>query len=290
MGVSPEQIHVVGGLVASWDEIPLEWRKLREHFKDVKFFFYDDTREGTNNYQPSIQSHLLEKHWLENPYLENESVFFHDADFIFTKPFDFTPFLQDKIWYFSDTISYIGYDYISSKGDEIIDTMCDIAFIDKELVKQNQSNSGGAQKLIKKVPHWYWKEAFDLQMRWWREIPPISQKIANEKKESGEDYLQLQHWTMSMWAELWMAWIMGRETRVPKEFDFHFAIDNINRWDDRYFFHNAGVTDSNQGMFFKGLFNDKLPYGYEIPNMRDNVTGYKYYQLVQEVGRNSCLI
>lgn len=290
MGVSPEQIHVVGGLVPSWDEIPLEWRKLREHFQGVNFFFYDDTRDGTNNYQPSIQAHLLEKHWLENPYLENESVFFHDADFIFTKPFDFTPFLQDDIWYFSDTVSYIGYDYISSKGDLIIDTMCSIADIDKELVKENQLNSGGAQKLIKKVPHWYWKESFDLQLRWWREIPPISKKIDNEKKENDEDYLQLQHWTMSMWAELWMGWIMGRETRVVKEFDFHFAIDNIDNWDNRYFFHNAGVTDANQGMFFKGIFNDKLPYGYEIPNMRDNVTGYKYYQLVQEVGKNSCLI
>ena len=289
MGVSPEEIHVVGGLVPSWGEAPLEWKKLQEHFKGVQFFFYDDTRDGSNNYQPSIQAHLLEKHWLENPYLENESVFFHDADFIFTKPFDFTPFLQDDIWYFSDTISYIGYDYISSKGDEVIDTMCKIADIDKQIVKDNQLNSGGAQKLIKNVPSQYWKDSFDLQLKWWREIPPISAKIAAEKKKLDEDYLQLQHWTMSMWAELWMAWKIGRETKVPKEFDFHFAIDNIENWYNRSFYHNAGVVGPDTGVFFKGLFNDKLPYGYEIPNPNYKVTGWHYYQLIQEVGKTSCL-
>ena len=289
MGVSPEQIHVVGGLVPSWEETPLEWRKLQQHFKDVKFFFYDDTRDGTNNYQPSIQAHLLEKHWKQNPWLEKEAVFFHDADFIFTKPFDFTPFLQDDIWYLSDTISYIGYDYISSKGDEVIDTMCEIAEIDKQLVKDNQMNSGGAQKLMKNVTSQYWKDTFDLQLRLWREVPSVSKKIANKKKELGEDYLQLQHWTMSMWAELWMAWKYGNETRVPKEFDFHFAIDNIDNWYNRSFFHNAGVVGPDTGVFFKGLFNDKLPYGYRIPNPNIKVTGWHYYQLIQEVGKTSCL-
>jgi len=285
MGVSPENIHVVCGLDLNEKEIPLSWQKLKNHFTKVNFFFYYDTRERNNTYQPSIQAHLLEKHWLANPDLEKKSVFFHDSDFVFTKPLDFEPFLKDDIWYLSNTISYIGYNYISSKGEEIIDAMCDIAEIDKELVKNNQKKSGGAQKLIKNVPSWYWNKVYKLQLEWWNKIPPISKRIAKNTK----NYTELQHWTMSMWAELWMAWKIGKETKVPKEFDFNFATDNISDWFTKYFYHNAGVINENQGMFFKGLFNNKLPYDYEIKNPKFDVTSWKYYQLIKEVGKKSCL-
>ena len=49
----------------------------------------------------------------------------------------------------SDTISYIGYDYIKSKGDDILKTMLDIVGIDEDVVKNNQNNSGGAQYILK---------------------------------------------------------------------------------------------------------------------------------------------
>lgn len=289
MGILPPQIHVVLGLDVSTGKIPDDWLKLQERYVGVQFFFYDDTR-GINTYQPSLQAHILEKHWKANPYMEREDVFFHDADFIFTKPFDFTPFLQDDIWYLSDTVSYIGGEYIKSKGDIVLDTMCEIAGLESDFVLQQQKNSGGAQKLMKKVPTQYWKDAYDLQMELWEKIPPISQKIDAQKKKDGEDYLMLQHWTMSMWAELWMAWKYGRETCVPKEFNFFFAIDHIDRWEDYAFFHNAGVVDNKQGIFFKGDFNDKLPYGHKIDNPNKEVTGWKYFEFIQEVGKNSCLI
>jgi len=290
MGISPKQIHVVCGLDSSWEDTPLDWIKLQNHFKDVNFFFYEDTRGETHGYQPSIQAHLLHKHWLANPWLESMNIFFHDSDFMFTKRMDFTPFLSDDKWYFSDTISYIGYDYISSKGDEVIDKMCEIAEIDKQIVKDNQLNSGGAQKLIKNVPIKYWEDVYDLQVRLWREVPPVSNKIKAEKDELGEDYLVLQHWTMSMWAELWMAWKYDIETRVPKEFDFHFAIDPISEWEQRTFFHNAGVLQTQQDThFFKGLFDSKLPYDYDLKDPNMNVVGFNYYHFIKYVGSKSCL-
>lgn len=288
MGVNPSDIHVVCGLERGKD-IPEDWLKLQNHYSDVNFFFYDDGRVN-NPYQPSLQAHILEKHWMAYPELEQETVFFHDADFIFTKPFDFTPFLQDDIWYMSDTCSYIGAKYIRSKGEEVFQAMMDIAGLDPDFVIEQELNSGGAQKLMKNVPAEYWGLSYNMQMELWREIPKISQRIKKEKDAAGENYMVLQHWTMSMWSELWMAWKLGRETRVPKEFNFHFAIDHIDRWLDYSFFHNAGVVDGNSGMFFKGEFNDKLPYGYEIPNAKTNVTGWKYFQYIQEVGKKSCLV
>lgn len=289
MGIDPHDIHVVLGLDIAKPGIPEQWLKLQNHYKDVKFFFYDDTR-GINSYQPSLQAHILEKHWKANPHLQYMPIFFHDADFIFTKPFDFTPFLQDNVWYMSDTVSYIGGKYISSKGEKVLKAMCSLAGLTPEFVLSQEKNSGGAQKLMKEVPTEFWTNSYNLQMALWREIPKISQKIKEEKDKAGEPYMVLQHWTMSMWSELWMAWKLGRETRVPKEFNFHFAIDHIDRWEQYAFFHNAGVVDGNKGLFFKGMFDHKLPYGHVIENANKSVTGWKYFEYIQEVGKKSCLV
>jgi hypothetical protein len=289
MGVSPQQIHLVQGLVPSWKEIPLEWKKLIKNFPGVQFFFYNDTREH-NNYQPSIQAHLLYKHWITNPLIEKEHIFFHDSDFVFTKPFDFEPFLHDSIWYLSDTISYIGAEYISSKGEDILDKMCEVADISKELVRRNQGGSGGAQKLMKEVPAQYWKDSYELQLKLWKEIPPVSTRIGKEKEANGESYHPLQHWTMSMWSELWTAWKYGRLTAVPEEFNFMFYTNGVNDWETFGFYHNAGVLGTQKDRFFKGKYdNGILPYGDIVENIDTTLAGYKYYLLVQEVGKTSCL-
>jgi hypothetical protein len=291
MGIDPCNIQVVLGYDKTKLKLLDDWLKLKLYFKDVNFYFYPDTREGNNSYQPSLQAHILEKHWIQNPWLEHHSVFFHDADFLFTRPFDFTPFLQDDYWYFSDTISYIGGEYIRSKGEVVLDKMCEVAEIDKQMVLDRQSHSGGAQKLIKGVTADYWRKVFDTSMKLWKEIPPVSAEIAKEKKEKGEHYHTLQHWTMSMWAELWEGWKMGYETRVPKEFDFMFATNPIKDWDKYAFFHNAGVVgNQNDKMFFKGLFNDKLPYDYELKEPNKDLASYKYYEWVKKVGKKSVLL
>ena len=209
MGVNPQSIHVVLGYEPNLKEMPSQWLKLQNHFKNVNFFFYPDTRDGSNSYQPSLQAHILEKHWIQNRWLEKEMVFFHDADFLFTKPFDFTPYLYDAYWYFSDTISYIGGEYIRSKGERVLEKMCEVAEIDKQLVLDRQEHSGGAQKLIKYVPYHYWKSVFDTSMKLWEEIPPVSAEVGKDI----ENYHPLQHWTMSMWAELWEGWKLGFESR-----------------------------------------------------------------------------
>jgi hypothetical protein len=275
-------VHIVLGYGDS--TISNDWINLKNKFKDANFYFYPDTRVN-NNYQPSIQAHILEKHWKSNKWLEKESVFFHDSDFIFTRPFDFKPFLNDDIWYLSDTISYIGAEYIKGKGEEVLDFMCNLANIEKDLVIGNEKGSGGAQKLIKNVPTEYWSDVFDLQMKFFNETHKVSAKI---KKEKGKTYHELQHWTASMWAELWTAWKYGFKTEVPKEFDFLFYTNHIKDWDRLSFYHNAGVVNTNDGMFFKGMYSENLPYNKDL-DIRTDLAGFNYYKLVQKVGKTSCL-
>ena len=291
MGVPPQQIHLVNGLDREWKEIPENWRKLQKKFTSVNFWFYYDTRPLDNNYPPSLQAHLLEKHWIHNPHLEQETVFFHDADFILTRPFDFTPFLQDDHWYLSNTISYIGAEYIRSKGEEVLDKMCEIADIDKRFVVYNQGGSGGAQKLIKSVDSKYWKDVYDLSMRFWREVPLVSERIKKEKQSKGEPYHELQHWTMSMWAELWTGWKLGKSTRVVKEFNFMFATNPIGDWETYPFFHNAGVMSNDRDkLLYKGDYDTRLPYKLGLLDADKTKASFKYYQWVKEVGKTTCLI
>jgi len=292
VGIPPQSTHIVQGLYQY--TIPDEWLRLQQKYPLVKFFFYKDTRPGIDgDYPPSLQAHILEKHWLHNPSLQNEDVLFIDSDCLFTRMPDFTDKLRDRKWYFSNTISYVGAEYILSKGEEILDKMTEIVGIDKELVIKNQLNSGGAQKLIKNVDANYWKSVYTKSLELFRVVTPFCNNVFTERKKMGKnDIYPLQIWTASMWVELWEGWKRGHEVVVPDDMDFMFYTNGIGDWDKKrfMFYHNAGVSHDNDGMFFKGRWTNELPYYTELQNPRTDVAGYKYYKLLKQVGENTCLI
>lgn len=277
LGYKEEDIHVVAGYL---EEIPDSWHKLKENFPNIGIYLYQDTM-GECDYPPAIQAHILEKHFIQHAYLKDCSVFFHDCDFLFTRYFDFTPFLNDDKWYFSDTISYIGANYIKSKDESILDGMCQIIGIDRSVVEANQENSGGAQKLMKNIDASYWAEVY----KGCRDIYTYLRSVSHLKKE-GDPY-GIQCWTASMWAELWVAWRRGHEVVVPREFDFCWATCPSERWDYVHFFHNAGVPNSSQGMFFKAAYIDKFPFN-ETLDIDKSRCSYMYYQAMKSI--NSCLV
>lgn len=279
IGYNSEDIHVVGGY---YKEIPESWFRLQNHelFKDVEFFLYEDDRKE-DFYPPSVQSYILAKHFDEHKYLANYSIFFHDCDFLFTRYLDFTPYLHNNNWYFSDTVSYIGANYIKSKDESILDGMCQIVGVDKSLVEANQMNSGGAQKLMKNINGDYWRLVYKHS----NELYKYLKSVSHLKKE-GDPY-GIQIWTASMWAELWTAWKLGHNVVVPKEFDFCWATCPVDRWKDVYFFHNAGVPDTKQGMFFKADYIDSYPFNEKL-NVNDSRCSYMYYTLLKSI--DSCLV
>lgn len=278
LGYNPSDIHVVGGYI---DEPDHSWNKLIRKFKDVNICLYRDDMGDDVNYQPAIQSHLLEKHFIKFPELSDCAVFFHDADFIFTRYFDFSNYINDDTWYFSDTISYIGAEYIKSKGDQVLDIMCQTVGIDRKVVEYNQNNSGGAQKLMKNVTPEYWREVYVNSLK----LYDVLNKVKHIKRK--DDAFGIQIWTASMWAELWTAWKFGYNVSVPKEFDFCWATCNSSRWDDLYFFHNAGVPNGNSGMFFKADYIDHFPYNSNLA-VDKNRCSSKYYEIIKSI--DTCLI
>ena len=299
LGYNGNYIDVIG---AFNKESPIadSWLKLQQKFPYVRFFFYQDDME-VRNYQPAVQANVLKKHFAMHPYLSEEAIFFHDCDFVFTKFFDFTPFLADDKWYFSNTISYVGHKYIDSKGTKtvkeivsvdgeeqevertLLDKMCQVVGICGCSVRGRNDKSGGAQKLMKNVSAEYWVEVETDAISLYNWLLEEKDKFSVTGKND------IQVWTASMWSELWNAWKRGHEVEVPEEFNFAFATDHVDKWESLSFFHNAGVMNDKQELFFKAAYMNKYPYNTDV-EVNPEKCSKRYYDLIQEVGKKSVLI
>jgi hypothetical protein len=244
MGINPNQIDIV--CYKENGVLPDAWSKLANHYP-ARFLFYDCTRE-TRHYISSIRPNILKQHWERFPELKDEVIFYHDCDITFTKPptsWITEEMLTDDKWYGSDTQFYISAEYIRGKGEIILDAMCDIVGIDKELVISNEMNCIGAQYLMKGIDADYWAECEKDSERLFKEITDLN----NEIKKETPNYHELQIWTADMWSVLWNGWKRGYETVVHENFLFSWGTSSEEDYNKTNIFHNAGVTDNKSELF-----------------------------------------
>ena len=259
MGIKPHQIHVLF-VILNGTQPSEESLKLKQ--LGVNVHHYEDTRID-KRYIPTLRPLILSKWLKENPEF-GECYFYHDSDIIFRELPDFESLMDDEFSYLSDTISYIGYDYIKECSKryedvhiqlyegELLDRMCNVIGISPDVVKENQLNSGGAQYLIKNTDYLYWEKVFEDSENLYRmlfnfhKIHPIQHEI--------------QMWTSDMWAVLWNLWLRGNETRVTKKLSFSWATDTIEQYENKPILHMAGVThDLSNTKFYKGEFINVNP-------------------------------
>lgn len=282
---------------------------------NLTFYYHADTR-ATKHYPSSIRPNLLKQHFAAHP--EIKTFFYHDCDMIFTKKdLDFTPFLQDDICYGSDVRFYIGHDYIASKEHNVLEYMCQIAQIPLRVVRDNEHNCIGAQYLIKNVTPDFWEEVEKISEELFLKITTrnkyikasypksyasgendkgmwdvynakdktweydFTREVAEQRAAQLSNYHELQIFASDMWAVLWCLWKLGKQTVPHKFFDFAWATDTIERYNECNIYHNAGVTESGHGLFFKGEFQDKVP----DKNLRVNPNSAcsPYYELVKQI-------
>ena len=271
--INQKDIHIISGIQhLGIDEY---FSILQKKYPNVLFKFYNDTREYYM-YQPSIKPHLIYKHYLEHPELQKENIFLMDSDTALIRSIDFSDMLNDNIWYLSDTNSYLNYDYIISRGRNILDKMLEVADISEHVVKNNNNNSGGGHYLIKSIDSIFWKEVEDLSIRLYKEI--TSMYSTQPPPENGNN--QLQIWTAEMWAMIWIAWKRGIMTLTHPNLDFCWANNNIERWDETSIFHNAGVTCGCQNLFKKSNYINKFPdLNLEIDKEK---CSFNYYNILKD--------
>jgi len=261
---------------------------VEQKFKNVaNFYYYPDTRKLPIEYISSIRPNILKQHFKQYKYLQDDCIFYHDCDIVFSKYPSFLKRLSqnDNNWYVSDTKGYIGYEYIKSKGEDVLEKMCEIVGINKELVKRKEYQSGGAQYLLKGLDSQFFNKMEEDCERLFKEITQLN----NQKKSENPNYHEIQIWCSDMWSILWSGWMRGYHTNIIPELDFCWATDSVDNWDKKYIFHNAGVTDDRVELFNKSKFTNRLPFLLE-DSFDKNRASYKYFEIIKLIGEKSCLL
>jgi hypothetical protein len=168
--------------------------------------------------------------------------------------------LNDDICYLSDTIGYIGYDYImdccrryesqhpTSEKGQLLKEMADTIGISVDLIKENQKNSGGGQYIIKNTDYKLWEKIYLDSFTLYNNMLIYQRKFPINPG-------QIQFWTAEMWAVLWNLWMFDYKTKVVDEIGFSWATDNIEKYKKYPILHMAGVTDDlKKTKFYKGDF------------------------------------
>lgn len=284
MGVNPNHIDIV-----CWKPngiVPDEWSKLANGYA-ARFFFYDDTRK-TKGYISSIRPNILKQHFQKYTHLERETIFYHDCDIIFTKPIKewiTDEMIGDEKWYGSDTRWYIGHDYIISKGEDVLDKMCEITGIGKHIIQENELNSIGAQYIMKGINWWYWDRVERDSERLYTEITELN----NEKIKEDPKHHPLQIWCADMWGVLWGAWRLGFQTICDDRLQFSWGTSNTQDYHKMNIMHNAGVVDGNNGLFFKGMWINELPFNKNL-DIKEGTASWFYYNEIRKLETKSVLI
>jgi hypothetical protein len=274
LGINPNDIHVVFSTLGN-NILSEGANSLKE--LGINVHTYKDGRTN-KTYIPSIKPYLISK-WLEQYPQFGNCFFLHDADIIFRELPNFDELLNDNISYLSDTIGYIGYEYImdcckryekqhpTTNQGQLLQEMCDIIGIDVNIVKDNQLNSGGGQYIIKNTDHKLWEKIYN-------DSTPLYSQMLDYQKRYPINPGQIQFWTAEMWSVLWNLWLYGIETKITKELDFSWATDNIDVYNKKPILHMAGVTDNLKlTKFYKGEYIniDPIQKLKETPNHFDYI-------------------
>lgn len=243
-----------------------------------RVFLINDTRnEFEKEYIPSIRPHILSKFFQKAEKLfKDKPVFYHDSDILFTDQINIET--KKNHVYVSDTISYIGSKYILSKSDELFLKMCEIVGIDPEIVKKNENNSGGAQYLFPPnfLTHEYWNKVFFDSVK----LYELMINTAGEYTPSGGT--PIQAWTADMWCVLWNIWLFGGKSKIHKELKFSWPTYNIKEWENYKIYHNSGVTEKMEDLFFKGRYTNKTPFNDDLSYVNKNKCSFKYVEQINK--------
>lgn len=236
-------------------------RELPIKYPEVNFYWYEDTANILENYVqpyqyiPLLRPYVLGKHFKEFPELTEKAVLYIDSDVIWTKNPDFLDkYKDDEVCYLSDTKSYLGIDYWDSKVNDVkpemveayksfdsLELVANRVGISREIIKENDGGTGGAQYLLKGIDSKFWNDVFSACVIIRASLSSHMPGSINSKYFESENK-GFQSWTADMWAVLWNLWKRGMKTVTPPEMDFAWATSSIELYDKVYIYHNAGAT------------------------------------------------
>jgi hypothetical protein len=248
---------------------------------------FEDTREDNLRYQPTIRPHILKKFFKENEHLIDEKWFYHDSDILFTDNINFNNML-DSNWYMSDIKSYLDYNYLISKGADVLLDMCEIFKINPLLFRRNIDCTGGCQYILHGTDYEFWDEVeknceliFNLSLK----NQQYGIKWGEMSGKQSSEYHENQWWCADLWCVLVQAWKSGFSTKLSDELNFSWASSNGDLKNSKIF-HNAGVVgEHGKTAFDKNAFKQKLPYYEDFSYISDESNSKFYANEVINAGK-----
>ena len=284
------------------------WDKLAAKYKEVKFFFYTSPaiEKNLKIYPPFGRPWSFKKHWEAYPELKNHVIIYLDSDVIFTRHLDFSKYINDDICYMSKT-PYVGAKYFYSKEKDVLPFMksrykmidpleifCNQVGIDKQVVIDNEENTGGCQYILK-----------GIDADFWASLSEDCLKLRIQSQSLNSDYFANEERGFQSWAIgdmcglLWNLWKRGKETRCPEELGFSWSSSPIEEYEKHAFFHNAGVPSrymekdgKKHLMFYKSdvRFRTSMTtfFDLEYEGLSKDFCSYKYVEAIKEVEDPVC--
>jgi hypothetical protein len=265
-GFEEEQIHILLYKPKGREHNP-NWEKLKDVYPKLNIFVYED--DGVQAflpvYIPILRPHLLWQHFKKFPELEQKTIIYTDCDILWLKGLDIEKLYDDDVCYISDAKSYMNHSYFESKKRDILEEkkeeslsrdflkeICDIVGIDKQVVIDNNDNTGGVQYILKGVNATFWKkvEVDVLNIR--------THLLGINKQFYKDENSGIQSWCADLWALLFNLWYSEKQVRVVPELNFAWSTDPIQKLDTYPILHNAGIVSVTQGTwpaFYKGKYH-----------------------------------
>lgn len=265
-GFDEEQIHI---LLYKPNGRPhnKNWQILKECYPKLNIFLYED--KGIQNYLkiyiPILRPHILWQHFKAFPELQDKTIIYTDCDILWTPNLDIKKFYNDDVSYVSDASSYLNYSYFENKKKQILDSkkeesegkdfleeLCNIIGIPKQILIDNNNNTGGVQYILKNIDANFWKkvESDTIGIRMYL--------LAVNKKFYQNENAGIQSWCSDLWGVQWNLWMREQEVKVVPELTFAWSSDHISKLSSVGILHNAGIVSNFQGdipTFFKGNYH-----------------------------------
>lgn len=243
-----------------------KWKKLEEWFPNTKFFYYqDDERNSVTDlmvnydYIPIHRLCSLERHFKEHPELSKDAIFYLDSDVIFTKNPDIPQELLDNdTIYISDTRTYLNERYFTSKIKDVkpelreeyeqldvVDKLASFAKLEKKTLIENNDCTGGAQYIFKNITTDFFSRCIDTCLIIRMYLQHLNQKYFPGDTPQDRENAGNQSWVADMNSIQWNLWRFKYKCETPKWMDFAWATDGIEKLNDVWMLHNAGITNGH---------------------------------------------
>jgi len=263
-GFTEDQIHIL--LYKPISRSPnTNWDKLKTIYPKLNIFLYEDkgVQQHLGVYIPILRPHILWQHFEAFPELQDRTIIYTDSDILWLESMNINHLLEDDINYVSDAASYLNYSYFEQKNKEILPTkqlegrdflkeICEIVGIEKQVVIDNNSNTGGVQYILKNIDGFFWKKVEEDVLKIRKHLLQVNKEFYKDENAG------IQSWCADLWAVQFNLWFFKKESKTVKELNFAWSSDTIGKIETNPILHNAGITGNTMGdvpCFYKGKYH-----------------------------------